>query len=143
MSDPIPEPISTPEALEPTSTPDATRPFPTDLTEKPADWVDTYDETQIKAVNSNGNLRGPVFTFATVESINAGERTMAQVSIIGTGDKALVVLPEKEKAPAQGARLLIVGIATRARVINGKGPEKETETVLIHAAGLVPLAKSN
>ena len=107
-------------------------------------WQKTaWDDAQIKAVNSNGNLRGPVFTFATVESVNGGERTMAQLSIIGTGDKAIAVLPQSAKAPAKGDRLLIVGVATRARAITGEGPKQETETVLIHAAGVVPLAKSN
>jgi predicted Zn finger-like uncharacterized protein len=106
-----------------------------------AEWQKTpWDESQIKAVNSNAVLRGPVFIFGAVESVMAGPRPIGQFSVIGTQDKVLVALPPTDKNPTKGARYLIVGLAARARTA-AEDPELPSNLLFVLAPGFVPLAK--
>jgi S1-C subfamily serine protease len=104
-------------------------------------WRKTpWDEAQIKAVNANARLRGPVFIFGTVEEVKAGPQAAAQFSIIGSGERMVVPLPEKATVPTKGDRYLIVGIASGVQVVAGAVPEKRTELAIVLAPGLVPIA---
>lgn len=97
-----------------------------------------WDESHIKAVNSNAALRGPVFVFGQAESVKPGPQAVAEFSLIGTDDKLLVLLPSTDRNPAKGARYLIVGMAQRARAA-GEDPERPADLLLVLAPGLVPL----